>query len=57
MSLHPISDNINFPIYFDGKSKNDYKDAIYVLNNGNCVTIAELKSINKNEREQSSLLW
>jgi hypothetical protein len=38
MSLHPITDKIIFPIYFDGALKNDYKDAMYVLNNGNCVT-------------------
>ncbi len=34
MRLHPISNKIIFPIYFDGTSKNDYRDAMYVLNNG-----------------------
>jgi hypothetical protein len=57
ISLHPISDDINFPIYFDGTLNTDYKDVMYVLNSGNCVTIIELKSISENEREKSSLLW
>jgi hypothetical protein len=57
MSLHPISDRINFPIYPDGTSQNDYTDAMYVPYNGNSVTIVELQSISDHEREQSSLLW
>jgi hypothetical protein len=57
MSLHPISDNIYFPLYYNGTSKNDYKDAMYVVNKGNCVTNAELKSIHEHEREASSLMW
>jgi hypothetical protein len=51
MRLHLISDQIRFPIYFDGTLKNDYRDAMYVLNNANCVTIAELQSISEYERE------
>jgi hypothetical protein len=30
--IHPILDKMIFPIYFDGTSKNDYRDAMYVLN-------------------------
>ncbi len=31
--------------------KNDYRDAMYVLNNANCVTIVELQSsVNMKER-------
>ncbi len=45
------------PNIFWWNIKNDYKDAMYVLSNGNCVTIVELQSIIENEREQSSLLW
>ncbi len=56
MSLHPILDKIIFLIYFDVTSKNDYKDAIYVLNNGNCVTIVKLQSISEHERELSSIV-
>jgi hypothetical protein len=55
--IHPILDKIIFPIYFDGTTKKDYKDAMYVLNNANCVTIVELQSINENEREKSYLVW
>jgi hypothetical protein len=57
MHIHPISDKIIFPIYFDGTSKKDYRDAMYVLNNANCVTIMELQSISENEREKSYLVW
>jgi hypothetical protein len=57
MRLHSILDQIRFPIYFDGTSKNDYRDAMYVLNNANCVTIVELQSISEHEREKSSLVW
>jgi hypothetical protein len=57
MRLHPISDQIRFPIYFDGTSKHEYRGAIYVLNNANCVTIVELQSISEHEREKSSLVW
>jgi len=53
MHVHPILDKIIFPIYFDGTSKQDYRDAIYVLNNANCITIGELQSISENEREKS----
>ncbi len=57
MRLHPISDQIRFPIYVDGTLKNNYRDAMYVLNNANCVTIVELQSISEHEREKSSLAW
>jgi hypothetical protein len=57
MHLHQILDKIIFPIYFDGTSKNDYRDAMYVLNNANCVTIVELQSISEHEREKSFLVW
>ncbi len=53
MHVHPILDKIIFPIYFDGTSKQDYRDAMYVLNNSNCITIGELQSISENEREKS----
>jgi hypothetical protein len=55
MSQHPISDNINLPIYHNGTSKTGYKDAMYVVNKGNCVAIGKLTSISENEREASSL--
>jgi hypothetical protein len=54
--IHPTSDQIRFLIYFDGTSKNDYRDAMYVLNNANFVTIVELQSISEHEREKSSLV-
>ncbi len=57
MHIHPISDQKIFPIYFDGTSKKDYRDAMYVLNNANCVTIGELQSISENGREKSYLVW
>jgi hypothetical protein len=57
MRLHPILDQIRFPIYFDGTLKNNDRNAIYVLNNANCVTIVELQSISKHEREKFSLVW
>jgi hypothetical protein len=57
MHLHPILDQIRYPIYFDGTSKNDYRNAIYVLNNANCVTTVELQSISEHERDKSSLVW
>jgi hypothetical protein len=57
MRLHPISDQMRFPIYFDGTSKNDNRDAMYVINNATCVTIVELQSISEHEREKSSLVW
>ena len=53
MHLHPILDQIRFPIYFDGTSKNDYKDSMYVLNNANCVAIMKIQSISEHEREKS----
>ncbi len=37
--------------------KNDYRDAMYVLNNANCVTVVEIQSISDDEREKSSLVW
>jgi hypothetical protein len=57
MSLSRISDDSKFPINDNRTSETDYKDAIYVVNKGNCVTIEELKSISENEREASSLMW
>jgi hypothetical protein len=57
MHLHPILDKIIFPIDFDGTSKNEHRDAMYVLNNATCVTIVELQSISEHEREKSSLVW
>jgi hypothetical protein len=54
MSVNTISDDRNVPIYINGTSKTDYKDAIYVVIKGNCVTIEELKSISDNESEASS---
>ncbi len=57
MRHQPISDKIRFPIYVDGTLKNNYRDAMYVLNNANCVTIVELQSISEHEREKSSLVW
>jgi hypothetical protein len=57
MHIHPTLDKIIFPIYFDGTSKKDYRDAMYVLNNANFVTIVELQSISENEREKSYLVW
>jgi hypothetical protein len=57
MHLHPILDKIIFPIYFDGTLKNDYRDALYVLNNANCVTIVELQSISEHKEEKSSSVW
>jgi hypothetical protein len=57
MHVHLISDKIIFPIYFDGTSKQDYRDAMYVLNNANCITIGELQSISKNKREKSNIVW
>jgi hypothetical protein len=57
MHVHPISDKIIFPIYFDGTSKQDYRDAMYVLNNANCITIRELQSISENERQKSYIVW
>jgi hypothetical protein len=57
MHVHLISDKIIFPIYFDGTSKQDYRDAMYVLNNSNCITIRELQSISENEREKSYIVW
>ncbi len=57
MHLHPTSDQIRLPIYFDGPLKNDYRDAMNVLNNANCVTTVELQSISEHEREKVSLVW
>jgi hypothetical protein len=57
MHVHPISDKIIFPIYFDGTSKQDYRDAMYVLNNANCITIGDLQYISKIEREKSYIVW
>jgi hypothetical protein len=57
MHIHPISNKKIFPIYFDGTSNKDYRDAIFVLNNANCITIRELQSISENEREKSYLVW
>jgi hypothetical protein len=42
-------EKIIFPIYFDGTSKKDYRDAMYVLNNANCT-------VSENERETSYLV-
>jgi hypothetical protein len=53
MHVQPISDKIILPIYFDGTSKQDYRDAMYALNNANCITIGELQSISENDREKS----
>jgi hypothetical protein len=55
--VHPISDKKIFPIYFDGTSKKDYRDAMHVLNNSNSITIRELLSISENERKKSYLVW
>ncbi len=57
MSLNIISDEKNFPVYYNGTSKTNYKNAMYVVNKGNCVTIEELQSISDNEREASSFMW
>ncbi len=57
MHVHPILDKIIFPIYLNGTSKQDYRDAIYVSNNANCITIGELQSISENEREKSYIVW
>ncbi len=57
MHVQPILDKIIFPTYFDGTSKQDYRDAMYVLNNASCITIGELQSISENEREKSYILW
>ncbi len=57
MHVHPILDRIIFPINFDGTSKQDYRDAMYVLNNANCITIGDLQSISENEREKSYIVW
>ncbi len=57
MHIHPILDKIIFPIYFGGTSKQDYRDAMYVLNNANCITIKELQPISENEREKSCIIW
>jgi hypothetical protein len=57
MHLHPILDKISFSTYFDETLKNDCREAMYVLNNANCVTIVELQSITEDERERSSLVW
>jgi hypothetical protein len=56
MHIHPISDKIICPIYFDGTSKKDYRDAMYVLNNANCVEILELQSLSEHEREKFYLV-
>jgi hypothetical protein len=57
MSVNTMSDEKIFPICFNETSKNDYKDAMYVVTKGNCVKIEELKSISDNEREESSSMW
>ena len=57
MHVHPILDKIIFLIYFGGTSKQDYRDAMYVLNNANCITTGELQSISENEREKSCIVW
>jgi hypothetical protein len=57
MHVHPISDKIIFPIYFDGASKQDHRDAMYVLNNADCIIIGELQFISENEREKSYIVW
>jgi hypothetical protein len=40
MHVHLILDKIIFPIYFDGTSKQDYRDAMYVLN----ITVSQSRS-------------
>jgi hypothetical protein len=57
MQVHLILDKIIFTINFDGTSKQDYRDAMYVLNNANGITIGELQSISENEREKSYIVW
>ncbi len=53
----PNTGQNNLPNIFWWNIKQDYRDAMYVLKNANCITIWELQSISENEREKSYIVW